>query len=103
MRCPERFSAASDAVNRSQKSEKRGRSTALRASGVAASTEQYSCVMGTSAEMASGNCALVTRKVEMRLACSNPTSSLIFGYLRWMARARALDLDTSGADLTIRT
>mmetsp|Transcript_54714 Transcript_54714/g.173762 ORF Transcript_54714/g.173762 Transcript_54714/m.173762 type:complete len:201 (-) Transcript_54714:222-824(-) len=66
---------------RSQKSLKMGRSMALRLSRVAPSTDTYSCVTGAICAMRSGNCALVTRKVDMRRPCSSPTSSLICGYM----------------------
>ena len=49
-------------------------------SGVAASTDTYSCVMAGRALMASGNCALVTRKVEMRRPCKAVTNLAISGY-----------------------
>mmetsp|Transcript_9442 Transcript_9442/g.23304 ORF Transcript_9442/g.23304 Transcript_9442/m.23304 type:complete len:206 (-) Transcript_9442:337-954(-) len=68
-------------MNRSQKSPNKGRSMALSVSGVAASTDTYSCVMPGSAVMASGNCALVTRKVEMRRSCSALTNLPISGYI----------------------
>jgi|MDSW01.2.fsa_nt_gb hypothetical protein len=54
---------------------------AFSVSGVAASTETYSCVIGGRFSIASGNCALVTRNVEMRRSCRSPTNFPISGYM----------------------
>mmetsp|Transcript_34100 Transcript_34100/g.60887 ORF Transcript_34100/g.60887 Transcript_34100/m.60887 type:complete len:201 (-) Transcript_34100:218-820(-) len=66
---------------RSQKSANSGRSTALSDSFVAASMETYICVTGFIARIASGNCALVTKKVDIPRLCSSDTRSLMRGYM----------------------
>mmetsp|Transcript_3527 Transcript_3527/g.9578 ORF Transcript_3527/g.9578 Transcript_3527/m.9578 type:complete len:255 (+) Transcript_3527:317-1081(+) len=92
-------------VKRSQKSLKSGRSMALSSSGLAASTETYSCVMGRSASILSGNWALVTRKVEMRRRCRPSHSALISGYMmgsptRLSAQCRTAMASASRSGLT---
>ena len=95
-------------MNRSQKSPKSGLSIAFKESFVAASTLTYNCkgetrilsftsisitnhefnleshktwVIGFSDLIFSGNCAFVTRKVEILLLCSSSTSAFIPGYI----------------------
>mmetsp|Transcript_19971 Transcript_19971/g.28095 ORF Transcript_19971/g.28095 Transcript_19971/m.28095 type:complete len:252 (-) Transcript_19971:266-1021(-) len=70
-----------EAKKRSQKSEKRGRSTSLSSCLVDASTDTYSWHTGSNVCILSGNCALVTRKDEMFLSCSILRYSLILGYM----------------------
>mmetsp|Transcript_1868 Transcript_1868/g.4589 ORF Transcript_1868/g.4589 Transcript_1868/m.4589 type:complete len:201 (+) Transcript_1868:260-862(+) len=81
VRWPYSLRMARHSRKRSQKSANSGRSTALRDSLVAASMDTYICVTGFMRRMASGNCALVTRKVDMPREWSSPTRSLMRGYM----------------------
>ncbi|MDA9097838.1 hypothetical protein N9L76_02775 [bacterium] len=54
---------------------------AFNVSGVAASTDTYSCVIAGKLVIASGNCAFVTRNVEIFLACNKDTNLSISGYM----------------------
>ena len=73
--------ALKESMNRSQKSLNSGRSVFFKVSAFPASTDTYSCVTGFKLVMAPGNWALVTKKVEILLACSSVINSLICGYM----------------------
>mmetsp|Transcript_99258 Transcript_99258/g.258802 ORF Transcript_99258/g.258802 Transcript_99258/m.258802 type:complete len:208 (+) Transcript_99258:377-1000(+) len=81
VRCFLSANALKESRYRSQKSWCSGLSTALRASGVAASILTYSWVTGQRFRIASGNCAFVTRNVLMCRRCKSVRSSLMRGYM----------------------